>query len=280
MCRVLRKLLMLAAVFSVGVFASGCVMAPALGVKKVSNVVFTRPQWPKEMRAHVYLPEQTGPRPAVLLLHGGGLADSGGRWQMAGIAGKLARHGYVVVNSTYRTVPKYKHPVPLDDVREALRWMRGEGGAQYGIDPTRVAVFGYSAGGYLASLAALTDAPGKTRVKAIVTGGAPSDMVFYSEGILVPEYLGALLEDDPERFWSASPVYYVNRKSPPIFIYHGSEDRLVKPEHPLLMREVYRRAGIRCETRVLWGRGHISAFLFSNDEVDEAVGFLDGILKP
>src|SRR5690606_5935172 len=71
-----------------------CTMVPAPEVKTIRNVVFSRPDWPKPMTAHVDLPEGNGPHPAVLLLHGGGLADSGGRWQMAGIAGRLARRGY------------------------------------------------------------------------------------------------------------------------------------------------------------------------------------------
>lgn len=256
-----------------------CTMIPAPEVKTVRNVVFSRPDWPKPMMAHVDLPEGEGPHPAVLLLHGGGLADSGGRWQMAGIAGKLARRGYVVVNSTYRTVPKYQHPVPLEDVREALRWMRSDAGAAHGIDPQRIAVFGYSAGGYLVSLAALTEPPGKNRVKAIVAGGAPSDMIFYAEGDLVPKYLGGRLYEVPERFYEASPANYVTKSSPPIFLYYGGRDRLVRPEHPLLMAETYRKAGARHEVREIPRLGHITTFLFSSREVDEAIGFLDGVLK-
>lgn len=254
-------------------------MIPAPEVKTVRNVVFSRPDWPKPMFAHVDLPKGPGPHPAVLLLHGGGLADSGGRWQMAGIAGRLARRGYVVVNSTYRTVPKYQHPVPLEDVREALRWMRSDAGKAHGIDPKRIGVFGYSAGGYLVSLAALTEPAGKERVKAIVAGGAPSDMIFYAEGDLVPKYLGGRLYEIPERFYEASPTNFVKKNSPPMFIYYGGKDNLVRPEHPLLMADTYRREGARCEVRVLPRLGHISTFLFSGREVDEAIGFLDGELK-
>lgn len=254
-------------------------MLPAPEVKKIRNVIFTRPSWPKPMVANVYLPKEKGPRPAVLLLHGGGLADSGGRWQMAGIAGKLARRGYIVVNSTYRTVPKYQYPVPLEDTRESLRWMRSDAGAACGIDPQRIAVFGYSAGGYLVSLAALTEPKGSEQVKAIVTGGAPTDMVFYAEGKLVPDFLGGRLYERPGRFYEASPANYVKRSSPPIFIYYGTRDRLVRPEHPLLMIDSYRKAGARYEVQTINGLGHISAFLFSNHQVDQAIDFLDRTVK-
>lgn len=263
-----------------GFLCSSCTMIPAPEVKTVRNVVFSRPTWPQRMKADVYLPKGEVQHPAVLLLHGGGLADSGGRWQMAGIAGRLARRGYIVVNSTYRTVPKYQYPVPLEDVREALSWMRGDGGAAYGVDPQRIGVFGYSAGGYLVSLAALTEPAGqKIRVKAVVAGGSPSDMVFYAEGDLVPKFLGGRLYEKPERFYEASPANFVKRNSPPIFIYYGENDRLVRPEHPLLMIDSYRKAGARYEKRVVPRLGHITTFLFSRREVGEAIDFLDRELK-
>jgi len=187
------------------------------------------------------------------------------------------KRGYVVVNATYRSIPAYEYPAPLEDLREALRWMEKNAG-EYGIDTTRMATFGYSAGGYLASLVALTDGSGETRVKAIVAGGAPSDLVFYAGGKLVPDYLGGDLYEVPERFWEASPTNHVTRKSPPIFIYQGTDDSLVRPEHALLMEWVYQRAGAKCELQWLPGRGHVGGFL-SGSTVDEAIDFLDRELK-
>lgn len=258
---------------------TSCVMVtspvPGGGVKVEKDVVFTPADWPKEIKADVYRPVESGARPAVLLLHGGGLNDTGGRWQMAGIAGKLAKRGYVVVNVTYRSAPTYMYPVPLDDTRAALRWMRKNADV-YGIDRRRIATFGYSAGGYLASLVALTDDASKgERVKAIVTGGAPTDMVFYAEGKLVPDFLGGRLYEVPEKFYEASPANHVKRNSPPIFIYHGMKDRLVRPEHPMLMIRRYQEAGAKCETMWMWNRGHIDGFLFSEEAVEKAIGFLD-----
>lgn len=262
-----------------------CVMAPVVtgpppGVKVKRGVVFSPDGWPKRMRADLWRP--AGPverQPGVLMLHGGGLHGGGGRWQMDGIAGRLAKRGYVVVNATYRTIPDFKYPAPEDDAREALRWMRAQAG-ELGIDLERVAVFGYSAGGYLASLVALKDdAPERERVKAIVAGGAPSDLIFYAMGDLVPDYLGGRLYEVPERFYEASPANFVRRGSPPIFMYHGENDILVKPEHPWLMADAYRHAGKRAEVRWMPGRGHIAAFVFSREVVDEAIDFLDREVK-
>lgn len=263
---------------------ASCVMVPGpmpvaslSGVKLEKDVVYTPKDWPQPMNADVYQPEGKGPRPAVLLLHGGGLTDTGGKWQMNGIATKLAKRGYVVVNATYRTAPAYPYPVPMDDVKAALAWMRSDG-AKYGIDRRRIATFGYSAGGYLASLIALTDDAGKDRVKAIVAGGAPTDLVFYAQGKLIPDFLGGKLYDVPDRFYEASPSNHVKRNSPPMFIYHGMKDTLVKPEHPMLMLRKYQLAGAKAEHVWLWNRGHIGAFVFSDAVVDRAIDFLDGEL--
>lgn len=260
---------------------TSCVMAPGpmpvaslSGVRLEKDVVFTPPDWPKAMTADVYQPQTNKAAPAVLLLHGGGITDTGGKWQMNGIAAKLAKRGYVVVNATYRTAPAYPYPVPMQDVKAALDWMR-EDGAKYGIDRSRIATFGYSAGGYLASLIALTDNAKKDRVKAIVVGGAPSDLVFYAQGKLIPDFLGGKLYEVPDRFYDASPANHVKRNSPPIFIYHGMKDKLVRPEHPMLMLRQYERAGAKAEHVWLWDKGHIGAFVFSDAAVERAIDFLD-----
>ena len=50
----------------------------------------------------------------------------------------------------YRLAPKYKHPAPLDDARRAIRMIRWKS-KEWGLDPDRVGVLGFSAGGHLAS---------------------------------------------------------------------------------------------------------------------------------
>ena len=258
---------------------ASCVMVPTgpaavAGVEVEKDVVFSFRNGSEGLKADVWKPKDRPSAPGVLLLHGGGLTDTGGKWQMNGIAAKLAKRGYVVVNATYRTAPAHRYPVPQEDVKAALDWMRKDG-AKYGIDRSRIATFGYSAGGYLASLVALTDDAKKDRVKAIVAGGAPSDLVFYASGKLVPDFLGGKLYDVPQRFYEASPANHVKRSSPPIFIYHGMKDKLVKPEHPMLMLRKYQDAGAKSEHVWLWDRGHIGAFVFSDAVVDKAIDFLD-----
>lgn len=100
--------------------------------------------------------DSDAPAPTLVWAHGGGWqygdldmpeADSVAQVIAAGLPG-------VVVSVDYRLAPEHRHPAALDDVRAAFRWVASEGAAR-GVDPTRVALGGGSAGGHLAALVAL-----------------------------------------------------------------------------------------------------------------------------
>jgi acetyl esterase/lipase len=138
----------------------------------------------------VYLPPATGqPRPLAILVHGGSFI-SGNRSQMATQARSYARRGYVAASISYRLNPAMgTNPAPavfldtafkaVDDGMESVRWLRANA-ATLGIDPTRVAMVGSSAGGAIAlGVGAIEDAsPGgplaahSPRIQAAVSTGA------------------------------------------------------------------------------------------------------------
>lgn len=238
------------------------------------NLVYTPKDWPVPVKGDLYRPQIPSPAPAVLLMHGGGWTGTDGRWQMNSIARKLVLRGYVVLNVTYRLAPRWTYPAPVEDLQEAVKWMRANA-VEQGIDPQRIAAFGYSAGGYLAALTALIEGPEHSHIRAIVAGGAPSDLTFYAGGDLVPQFLGGTLEQIPKRFREASPVNYVTGESPPMFLYHGTDDRLVRPEHPLAMIAELEKNRVRHEVYWINGRGHIAAFLLPGGSVDAAIDFMD-----
>lgn len=247
--------------------------------KLTRNIVYTPPGWPQPVPGDLYQPRPSpAPAPAVLLVHGGGWTGKDGRWQMNSIAGKLVKRGYVVLNVTYRLAPEWIYPAPVEDLQQAVKWMRANA-AEHHIDPERIAAFGYSAGGYLAALTGLIEGPGNSRIKAIVAGGAPSDMTFYSGGTLVPQFLGGSLQDTPLRFHEASPVNYVTRNSPPMFIYHSKADDLVRPDHAEAMITALEANRVRHEVHWMHGRGHVASFLLPGRSVGAAVDFLDREMK-
>ncbi|KAJ3089423.1 hypothetical protein HK102_006440 [Quaeritorhiza haematococci] len=90
-----------------------------------------------------------------LYIHGGGWAFGDKRVVTMPICYYLASHGWVVVNMNYRLCPDVKYPTHLIDVKRAMRWIH-ENIHKFGGDPNFIAVSGGSAGGHLATMAALS----------------------------------------------------------------------------------------------------------------------------
>ena len=257
-------------------FLNGCVSSPPAGGATGSfttrnDVIFTPEKWPAHLVANFYKPSSEKPTPAVLLIHGGGWSDKERRSDMTGIAKDLAKRGYFVMNTTYRLTPEWKFPAQAEDMAEAIRYMRRNAKEQ-NIDPDRVATFGYSAGGHLAALAGLDP---ENRIKAIVAGGAPSNLAFWPDGKLTGLLLGGPLEGNEKIYREASPVTYVSNDSPPVFIYHGTKDTLVSTEHPKAFIAALEKKGVKHEVYWIKGRSHILAHLFSANAIPEAIDFLD-----
>ena len=244
----------------------------------VRDVVYTPVSWPQALLADVYQPAGAGAKPAVLLIHGGGWASPDRREQMASIAERVAARGYVVVNASYRFAPEYIYPAPVDDLREALKWMRANA-TRYQIDPKRIAAMGYSAGGHLAAQLGVLDGPPQVRVQAVVDGAGPTDLRKYKGGTLVPRFLGGTQEQVPQQFIAASPVTHVSKDDPPVFLYHGTWDALVPDHHSRDFKTELDAAGVRAEWFKIIGRGHVTAFFMDGAAIDAALDFLDRELR-
>lgn len=252
---------------------SGCIGGARMGKITKKDVVFTPLDWPQAIPGNVFRPVSEGKLPAVVLIHGGVKIGDDGRWLMDSIGRKLSDRGYYVLNITYRNVRDWHYPSQLRDVQEAIKWLRTNA-EQEGIDPDRVAVWGYSAGGYLGQLAGMKEGEEEARVKAIVAGSAPSDLIVYANGRLVQRHLGGY-ENLEARIDEASPIMHVTENSPPVFLYHGTEDELVQPVHTSELAQALGKKGVVNEVFWLHGKGHISAFFAQDEAVAAAIDFLD-----
>jgi acetyl esterase len=105
------------------------------------------------LRARLYAPSQER-LPALLFLHGGGFTI-GGLETHDSLCRQLAlRSGGAVVALDYRLAPEHRFPTAVDDAWAAMRWL-AEQGSTMGVDATRLAVGGDSAGGTLAAVSAI-----------------------------------------------------------------------------------------------------------------------------
>lgn len=102
-----------------------------------------------KIEADVYRPADERPRPVLVWIHGGALI-TGTRASVPRQLLDLARdEGYALVSIDYRLAPEVKSPAIVEDVRDALAWIRQDGPRLFHADASRLVVAGGSAGGYL-----------------------------------------------------------------------------------------------------------------------------------
>ena len=162
-------------------------------------------------------------------------------WPMAQ---HLAAIGYVTVAVEYRLSPEALYPAAVHDIKAAIRWVK-EHSPEYNIDPTKIALYGGSAGGQLAALVGVTagisrfdggggDTTYSTSVQAIVDIDGVLDLADPAEsgkdtGSAPPSagksWFGSSFRERPDLWKEASPVQHVNKRTPPIAFINSSIDR-------------------------------------------------------
>ena len=224
-------------------------------------------------------PEQAAP--ALLWIGGGGwsqMSRRGGRE----LAAWVRAQGYALVPVDYRVAPAGEHPACLIDIKSAIRWVRARA-AEFHIDPDRIGLWGDSAGGHLALLAACCPdqnswkddvAPDVSDAVQIAIGYAPPcDFTREVEPMLehVERLLGAppLTATDLAR--EASPIAHVTAASPPQLLVHGAIDQLVPLAQSQLHLQKLQEAGVACDLVVVPDCGHDSHKLYADVTVQEHV---------
>ncbi len=112
------------------------------------------PDGPVAVRVYEPSKRAAEPTPAVLFLHGGGFVMGSVDSEHVSAGVLSVALGVVVVSVEYRLAPEHPYPAALEDSYQAMRWVHDEAGTLR-IDPARIAVVGYSAGGGLAAALAI-----------------------------------------------------------------------------------------------------------------------------
>lgn len=186
-----------------------------------------------------------GRAPVLVEIHGGAWVMGRKEDDARPLLSQLASRGWVCLSINYRLSPGATWPDQIVDVKRAIAWAR-EHVAEYGGDPTFIAVTGGSAGGHLSALAALTGndpefQPGfeeaDTTVQAAVplyglfdltnrSGGTRSDTMKF----LAKKVFKSTRTDDTARWDAASPLCRVRLDAPPFLIVHGTNDSFLPVE--------------------------------------------------
>jgi acetyl esterase/lipase len=248
----------------------------ASGVVVQANIAYLGSD--RREQLDLYLPaDRTRPVAAVVWVHGGGwMTGDRARSREKNIGNTLAGWGYAVASISY-TLGKGAWPQNLYDVKNAIRFLRARG-AEYGIDPDRLAVAGGSAGGHLALLVGFTAGkdweptgpyPGvSNQVRAILDFYGPthhlSRVKADKQGRATAErHMGNAVEvfagGDPTNqaaLVASSPVTHVASGVPPVLIAHGLADTTVFHGQSTELAEALKRVGVPHDLILLPGVGH------------------------
>jgi len=190
-----------------------------------------------ELKMDFYPSQKAGKHPCIVVIHGGSW-KSGDNKQLPELNSVLAHEGYQVAAINYRLAPKYQSPYPVEDAKEAIKYLKQHAG-ELNIDSSRLVLLGRSAGAQVALLAAYTLKD--PCIKGVVDFYGPADMVWgYSAPAnplvmdsrrVMEDYLGGKYISVPKNYFDSSPIEFVSRSSPPTLIIHGENDVLVAYEH-------------------------------------------------
>ena len=235
----------------------------------------------QDLMLNACLPEETSQRtPAVILIHGGGF-DSGSKdfGGMTALCEELAGSGVAAFAVDYRLAPKFAFPAQVNDVTDALEWLRDpQQVREFNIDPERIGLLGSSAGAIIASSIGTNGSGNLTegdRVAAVValspavdlteTGlrlGRPSRLAVGS----ILQYLGCDDFTDCPNSRKASPLYSVDKTDPPFYIAISKKE-LVPVQQVEAMAAALTDVGVPVTLDVKPGERHALELL---DEVTRA----------
>lgn len=193
---------------------------------------------------------------AIVVCPGGGYGFLATEHEGSQVAEWLNSIGVTAVMLKYRLGPKYHHPAMLNDAQRAIRTVRARS-KEWGLDPRRVGVLGFSAGGHLASTAATHFDAGQSdasdRVERESCRPDVAILVYPVIALATPYghtgSLRNLLGENPskEQVEGLSNERQVTKETPPTFLAHTNEDKGVPAENSLLFALALRKAGVPVE---------------------------------
>lgn len=246
------------------------------------DVVYTKVNnW--EGRADLYIaPKAIAPTPVIINIHGGGWKS--GEKETQGGFNPFFKAGFAVANMEYRLSGQATAPAAIEDTRCMLIYLI-QNAKKLNINPNKIIIMGGSAGGHLALMGGLLGNDHKfdsnckgvdnIKVAAIIDKYGIMDVWDWTYG---PEHkssspklwLGNKLKDEAF-IKSVSPITYVNKNSPPIFIVHGDADPTVPYQQSVDLYKKLQDLGVKSQFITVAGGGHGKFEKAKNNEINEAI---------
>ena len=254
-------------------------------IKTITDVVYAAPKLSNgkstSLKMDLLIPEPRRKRTVVVYVPGGGFVVAG-KESALNLRTYVAEAGFAVASVQYRTTrdgANYRDGI--EDIKAAIRYLRANAD-KYGIDAAAVAVWGESAGGYLAAMVGVTnhnsafeagaDLNQSSEVQGVIDDFGASDIskiaadfdgvtqqaIYANEGLVqyIGKASGANRLDSAIATTAANPLKYIQANAPPFLIFHGNQDRLVSPSQTLILHDALVAAGVRSARYVVDGAAH------------------------
>lgn len=246
------------------------------------DVVYTTvADW--EGKMDIYLPPRgKTPKPVAINIHSGGWSH-GVKESQTGF-NAFFQAGFAVANIEYRLTGQATAPAAIEDTRCALAYLVKNAKA-LNVDVNRIVIMGGSAGGHLALMGGLLgndhrfdgNCPGiaNMKVAAIINKYGITDVWDWGHGKVIKSkyaqnWLGKYADD--EKFAaSVSPISYVDKQSPPVFIVHGDADPMVPYQQSVDLYNKLQAAGVQAQFITVEGGQHGKFAKEKSSEVNEAI---------
>jgi acetyl esterase/lipase len=205
-------------------------------------------------------PARMNPIPTgVIICPGGGYQNLALDHEGRQVADWLNQLGISAFILKYRLGPAYHYPIELWDVQRAIRYVRAHA-SDFGIRPDRIGIWGFSAGGHLASMAGTHFDPGnRTTADPIERQSSRPDFMILAYPVITMQepfvHLGSrtnLLGDmpDPALVRLLSSEEQVTSTTPPTFLFHTTEDETVPVQNSVLFYLALCKAQVPAEMHV------------------------------
>lgn len=237
----------------------------------------------------LYLPKEpkSDKLPVLVYIHGGGWKNGDRIRSASNVLRFVATGEYAGVCVSYRLSDEAAWPAQVYDCKAAIRWVRGNA-KKYGLDPTRIGVFGGSAGGHLSSLLGTSGGVKElegdlgefkdqdSRVTCVVNICGPQDFkmpLMFRDGKPVVEdpavagLVGGPLAEKKDAVVAASPVTYVTKDDAPFLHLHGTKDERVDFKHAERIHAALKEAGVPSLLVPVTEQGHGLSHPQMNDRI-------------